>query len=134
MLMEHLIHIQYVLFFKMTSWKRLKSRWRRKWLPEKCIFASKSWMFQIVYLKQYRETITNKGFYIHVPKCLSKSTDYESNCCSKQLRETTSLFKIASKMATKTIKITFDQIFKPIDINNTKHSAVLFKHYLCAYT
>ena len=78
------------------------------------------------------EAIKNKGFY--VPCCSSKSEEQKCNCCSKQLRETTSLFKMVSKIATETSKTLLIQYLKPVDINYTKFNAILFRHSLCAYT
>ena len=61
-------------------------------------------------LKQYREIVIYKGSYI--PTRLSKYADYESICCGKHIRVTALLFKMASKMATETSKITIDSMFE----------------------
>ena len=77
------------------------------------------------------EAIKNKGFY--EPSCSSKSEEYECNCCSEHLRETTLLFKMASKIATETSKTRLIQYLKPVDINYIKFNAILFKHNVYAY-
>ena len=54
-------------------------------------------------LKPHIDYIINTGFY--TPKCLLKCVVYIFVCCSCDICETTSLFVIVSKMATRDIKI-----------------------------
>ena len=65
---------------------------------------------QDLLLKQYRENMIYKGFYIQI--CLPKYAYYETTCCSEHIRETALLSKMTSKMDIETSKITLDLMFE----------------------